>query len=434
MPSLPAFKERQWLGDGICRGRVVTLATFYLLSCGLLVYVYLYGVNFPVLDDWETVALVGKLHDGTISFHDLFALHNEHRIFFPNLVMLLNGSLFSLNLKMQMYLSAVLWIFLCRLLVISFLDLAAGRREFLAIIIPFILLNVLQFQNFLWGFQVTFLLAIVLPVICFYLLREEANRQTSSGRLFLAMLLAIVASFSSLHGLFVWPAALLLLSGQRKSLICWVVVGTIVWCGYFYGYRSPVHHPPVSLVLTRPVESLRFLAYLVGNLVVGSDYYALILGAIFLGMFSVLFVVAPKGRIAGENNFWLATALFSFLALSAITVGRIGLGPGAAFASRYVTFSALFLVAVLALSISSVASIKWLRSVITVAVAVVMLVLPFSYEEGILRGKSRRDDAQKRYLLLPHYRTVSCGAISTDCRIDTERVPILEAIGHGAFR
>lgn len=434
MQSLPAFKGCQGLGDGIYRGRFVTLATFSLLSCYLLVYVHLYGVNIPVLDDWDTVALVGKLSNGTISFHDLFALHNEHRIFFPNLVMLLNGSFFSLNLKLQMYLSAVLWIFLCRLLVVSFLDLTAGRREYLAIIVPFILLNVQQFQNFLWGFQITFLSAIVLPVICFYLLRGEADRQTSSGRLFLAMLLGIVASFSSLHGLFVWPAALLLLSGQRKYLIYWVVVGIIVLCGYFYGYRSPAHHPSVSLALTRPMASLQFLACLVGNLVVGSDRYALILGVIFLGMFTVLFFVKPEGGITGENNFWRATALFSFLALLAITVGRIGLGPGAAFASRYVTFSALFLIAVLALSISAVTSREWLRSVIAVAITAVMLVLPLSYEEGILRGKSRRDDSQERYLLLPHYRTASCGAISTDCRVDTDCVPILEAIGHGAFK
>jgi hypothetical protein len=431
---LLAFKGHSGPGAGISRGRFFTLAAFSLLSCYLLVYVYLYGVNFPVADDWETVALVGKLNNGTIRLRDLFAFHFEHRIFFPKLVMLLNGSLFSLNLKLQMFLSALLWILLCRLLVVRFLDLTAGRSEYLAIIVPFILLNVRQFQNFLWGFQITFLMAIVLPVICFYLLRGEAGRQTNSRRFFLAMLLGIVASFSCLHGLFVWPAALLLLSGQRRTLICWGVVGIIVWCSYFYGYQSPANHPSTSLFLTRPLASLRFLACLVGNLVVGSDHYAFMLGAIFLGMFSSLIFVVREERTADEHNFWRATALFSLFALLSITVGRIGLGPGAAFSSRYVTFSALFLVAVLALSISAVVVRKWLRPVIVAAITALILVLPFSYEDGIINGKSRQVDTQKRYLLLPHYRTVGCGAIGSDCWIDTERVSILESIGHSAFK
>lgn len=418
--------------------RFVTRAFFVLLSCCFLLFVYLYGVNVPLLDDWDAVALVGKLRNGTISFKDLFALHNEHRIFFPNLVMLVNGAYFSFNMKLQMYLSAVLWIFLCWLLVINFPDVSKGRLAFSAIIVPFILLNVKQSQNFLWGFQITFVSALVLPIISFYLLRGEVGRQIGLGRFLAAMLVGIVASFSCLHGLFVWPAGLLLLSGQRKYLLYWVAVGTIVWFSYFYGYQSPSHHPSVTLAMTSPIASLMFLACLVGNLVVGSDYYALFLGAIFLGMFLVLFFVVPEGGRTPENAFWRATALFSFIALSAITVGRIGLGLETAFSSRYVSFSALFLVAVLALGLLAVSSRKWLRFAVVAMVASVTMALPMSYKEGVEVAKSRQVQHQQLYSLLPYYRSVDCETLSPlynpNCQVVMDRAPILEAIGYGAFK
>jgi hypothetical protein len=422
----------------VLNSRFVALACLVLLSCYFLLFVYQYGVNVPLLDDWDAVALVGKLRNGSISFKDLFALHNEHRIFFPNLVMLVNGAYFSFNMKLQMYLSAVLWIFLCWLLVANFPDVSKGRLAYSALIVPFILLNVKQSQNFLWGFQITFVSALVLPIISFYLLRGEAGRQIGSVRFTAAILLGIVASFSCLHGLFVWPAGLLLLSGQRKYLTYWVAVGIIVWFSYFYGYQSPSHHPSVTLAVTSPVASLMFLACLVGNLVAGSDYYALFLGAIFLGLFSALLFVAPEGGRTAENAFWRATALFSLTALSAITVGRIGLGLDTAFSSRYVTFSALFLVAVLALGVLAASTRKWPRFAVVAMVASVTLALPMSYQEGVVVAKSRLVLHQQLYSLLPFYRSVDCETLTPlfnpNCQVVMDRAPILEAIGFGAFK
>src|SRR5215813_2809974 len=62
-----------------------------LLLCPIiatLAYIALYGVNVPFLDDWLFIEFMQKYMTQGITLQDLFKQHNEHRIFFPRLVML----------------------------------------------------------------------------------------------------------------------------------------------------------------------------------------------------------------------------------------------------------------------------------------------------------------------------------------------------------
>ncbi len=65
-------------------------AVFYALALFPPLYIlYLitrYGIDVPFLDQWEFVPLLGNFRSGALSFHDLWAQHNEHRIFFPRLI------------------------------------------------------------------------------------------------------------------------------------------------------------------------------------------------------------------------------------------------------------------------------------------------------------------------------------------------------------
>ena len=51
-------------------------------------YIRSFGVNVVYWDQWELVPLLDKLYDSSLTFDDLFAQHNEHRIFFPRIIML----------------------------------------------------------------------------------------------------------------------------------------------------------------------------------------------------------------------------------------------------------------------------------------------------------------------------------------------------------
>ena len=50
------------------------------------IYIFLFGLNIPFLDQWEVVGLLEQQQQGSLSFSDLLAQHNEHRPFFPRLL------------------------------------------------------------------------------------------------------------------------------------------------------------------------------------------------------------------------------------------------------------------------------------------------------------------------------------------------------------
>ena len=54
----------------------------------LLYLIARWGVDLPFWDQWEFVPLLEKMAGADLQLQDLTARHNEHRIFFPRLVML----------------------------------------------------------------------------------------------------------------------------------------------------------------------------------------------------------------------------------------------------------------------------------------------------------------------------------------------------------
>jgi len=52
-------------------------------------FIYNYGITIPYWDQWEFVPLLEKLHNHTLTLNDLWSQHNEHRILFPKILMLL---------------------------------------------------------------------------------------------------------------------------------------------------------------------------------------------------------------------------------------------------------------------------------------------------------------------------------------------------------
>src|SRR5438270_8452282 len=67
-----------------------------------------YGVNVPFADDWDLSSLVSKAVHHKLHLRHLFRQHNEHRIFFLNLVVAAQAWLPTWDLRVQMLLSVVL--------------------------------------------------------------------------------------------------------------------------------------------------------------------------------------------------------------------------------------------------------------------------------------------------------------------------------------
>ena len=54
----------------------------------LLAYIRAFAVNIPFMDDWQFVPLLEKAKNGTLTFEELCAPHDEHRLLLPRIIII----------------------------------------------------------------------------------------------------------------------------------------------------------------------------------------------------------------------------------------------------------------------------------------------------------------------------------------------------------
>lgn len=127
----------------------------------------------PVLDQWDAEAhyLYKPWLEGTLSWSDLFAAHNEHRIFFTRLMDLV---LFEINNKiwdsnLQMLVNAVLHTATLLTLVHLLTKLFNQQQKllFFKLSLLFLIFPVAS-SNMLWGFQSQFYFLLLFSIVFLY--------------------------------------------------------------------------------------------------------------------------------------------------------------------------------------------------------------------------------------------------------------------------
>lgn len=127
-----------------------------------LIVISAFGSSTPLVDQWdgEAANLYAPYLNGTLSFTDLFAPHNEHRIFLTRLLALLHLELAGeWNTRLEMILCATVHTALITWLAALLMPLVAPRRHMLFVSF-FILLFAfpLAYENTLLGFNFHFYL------------------------------------------------------------------------------------------------------------------------------------------------------------------------------------------------------------------------------------------------------------------------------------
>ena len=87
-----------------------TISGLGILSLAVPVIVYLwfirrYSVNMIWGDTWTDINVVEHAHAGNLSLATLWAQHNESRIFFPNLIVVLLGATTRFNTVIEEYMT-----------------------------------------------------------------------------------------------------------------------------------------------------------------------------------------------------------------------------------------------------------------------------------------------------------------------------------------
>lgn len=348
--SITADRERA-ISVAIISLIVLALGLSTLISLGIVV-----GAYHPFLfqDQWETVELFDRYLSGTLTFRDLIAQHNEHRILIPRLIFL--ADLIFADARNTVNYAAIMVIQVAH--AVAFYFVLASRvasRALLAASMMFVvalLFCLAQYENLIWGFQVQF----VGVYLCFTLSAcalASAQQRQRAGRRYRGLFVL---------GLFIGESAALMMSNGAAALLCVAVVfalvgwrnsqtaiiaavGVVVFAAYALTFTPNPGHTSPYYSITHPLElSKHFTAYLGSFVAPWNLTAAMLLGLV--GFLTWLVVFFSMGIRRAERH-WAEIVLVSIMSFVVASAGltalsRAGFGAAQGASSRYATPSTIF--------------------------------------------------------------------------------------------
>jgi hypothetical protein len=353
--SSQATRDVELLDNGVAasptpdwRSSLIPVATFFGFAIPAVSYLWMihtYGVNVIFFDQWNDVALIGHAFSGTLQLSTLWGQHNENRIFFPNLIVLALAYTTHLNVVTEEYLSAIMLFGATALVVCAHKRRSPGRLWIWYCPVAFLQLSLAQAANALWGFQMAWYLLLLTVALALFLLDQEPQRWPVVGG---AIAAAVIASFSSLQGLLVWPAGLLLICLRRRPrhlAIAWISAAVLAGVIYFVGFDFN----DTDSNRSSPTALFTFFLRVVGDVV--GDTHPGVLETLFgsVVVVTAIWVLVRSafwgGARTGGRPFALSLILFGLLSSGLIAYGRSGSSVfGVSLESRYSIFSIFVLV------------------------------------------------------------------------------------------
>ena len=310
-------------------------------------FVAAYGVNVVYWDDWSWSQ---TLRRGTTTLVTLWLQHNEDRVFFPNIAAWVLVFTTHFNSFAFFWVSALC---MCATLavVIWALRSEVGRSPLLWLPVPFLVLTLAQWQTTLSAFEIAWAMDILFVAGTLALLsrpRPTGRRIAGAGAL------GILASYSLLQGLTVWPIGLLMLlaRGQSKKwAIWWTAIGLVVTGCFFVDFDFALAGAvPLHQLLTQWQEVVEGVLIAQGSVVPtitsgvtwmsGTAIAEVIGGVLFAGAAVVVAAWLREHRPSGPKAFCIGLIGVSIV-FDLLLAGRIA-GAGGVLSgtgSRYDTFA-----------------------------------------------------------------------------------------------
>ncbi|MDQ2100207.1 MAG: hypothetical protein QQW96_21475 [Tychonema bourrellyi B0820] len=339
----------------------IILLTLYLIPVVLLIgFVANFSVNVPIDDEWRLAGLFDKIATGNVSFNDFWALHSNHRIIFPKIIiaMLAFVSRWNINypLCLSIALAVITFVATYKLSSMQVKNVGDDLWHLANILTCILLCSLVQHENWLWGFQLAWFLVNLCFVSAVYCLSLQ-KRLLPSIKILIATGFCFIASFSLAQGLLSWLAAIpavVALEGnvaqKRKRLIVWMLLFVATCAIYSIDYH-PSRKTSIILLLNKPLLVIDYFLSLLGSPIVRSPVISALVGLAIFATF--LFLAFHFGRKMNEHHEaipWLSIGLFAVLSALFITAGRAQFGAIQAIeSSRYTTNSILLLIALVQL-------------------------------------------------------------------------------------
>lgn len=356
--SAPAAKL--WLG---------ALLIAAIPAANIAYLVATYGVDVPLMDDWEYVPLIDRFIRGDWALGDLFALHNEHRPALFRAWRLLSVPLFGLNLILEQILSVLFAGITYGIIAWEVvrnrnrLGTGMGGAFRMFALSSLFVFSPTQWENFLWAHQLSWFIQNAFAAACLAVLAHSSRSWLPTS---VAVFLGLCGTFA--HGgggLVLWPLGVvfyagLYLTGRRPrgeitGLLIWTAATVVVFFAYFQNYQRPEHHPDILGAIEHPLQFVTYLCGFLGNAVFFENVrLAIASGAVAACFFVVgsIWTVRMKTRLPSVYEagvWWVLLAGYGAANALVTALARSGFGAEQALSSRYVAMAALFWIGTYAL-------------------------------------------------------------------------------------
>jgi hypothetical protein len=386
-----------------------------------LLFIKNYGVNVVYWDQWEIVPLFDKLYSGHLSFADLFAQQNEHRILVPRIVMLLLGIITHYNTVAEMYFSWCLICLISFVLFIAYTKIFGNTPNSLIKFVPvvWILFSLRQWENLLWGFQVAFFMEILFLVLSLFLLETSKK---PNWKFAFSVICGLFCTFTLANGMLIWPIGLaqilLVYRLQQKEQLrpylkmatAWSLIGIISCILYFVTYTKPSSSPSFLYFIQQPISSIRFLLASIGSPLAIEIFSSVSIGIliIFIFFWIIYLLIKKIGKKENLSPFFLSMLIFASLSILILFLGRSGWGVEHALVSRYTTLTALGLIGLFLLILSLQFSNENLRKFLLTGLSVIIVMgLITTNTRAIKEGESTEYTRNMAAYFLSNYEVQS---------------------------
>jgi hypothetical protein len=377
--------------------RTKPLALILAFLPALLCFLYITSswVNVPYYDEWRIVPLVdGWLH-GTLSFADIYAQDDGHRVVIYRLIELLSTSLLRFDSRFEM---AIGFLGLCGIAVVLAwkYEKEIENSRIPAVLLTWLAIFLLVFSLRQWE-NLLGTWAVNNPVSTLFFLTALVFLDRVDWFSFaVAAVSAVLCTFTFSNGLLVWPLGFVyvLLGPARNRWLAWLIATALALAAYAFHYSffpSPPHLDYMRIVARLFVVLGAPFSFDPG-VVSGAKLHwqASLPIAIGVGIGVAVFVaslglVTVFEKSIARHRFPLAILAYGLGSAAMIAWGRLQFGIEQAVASRYNPVASLVLIGLALLIFEMVfdhpAKKKLVGAMVILAVPVLCATLYGDYRE-----------------------------------------------------
>jgi hypothetical protein len=335
---------------------ILVIISIFYIAC------FHFSYNFFYQDDFHLLRFVTIFQDSSINFtqklNALYDQHNEHRIIFPRLFVLLDYYIQRhldwkvLNVVSSLY---YLGIFVFFALIIKKLHL----HSWYILPVALLIFQPSSYQNFYWTISILQQVGnLFWAMFLFYSLVYF-----SSKNFWISLIIITVLTFTHGNGLFAFGVGgiLLFLQKRYKDLIIWIVLMVCIAVFYFHGYFT-AQNSNISGSLSKPIRLIGCFGGFWGGFIydffknntritftiIGGMSIFLVLALInfklILNHFFLQFKTKFQPYFPQENLFLLACFLYLSITAGLVALSRSWSSIEAGFQNRYLHNSVIALV------------------------------------------------------------------------------------------